>query len=401
MFARKLQPGEYWRANLNMAVAFENSFEYTKELEKSGTAESSPLREYYGAFTGRDEHPAASVIMNKKQVRFDGHIVKMGGVGGVATLPAHRRGGAIRVCMETALRDLYEDGYVLSHLYPFSSAYYRQYGYAPAGKTLRWRVSIRDLKRLPGAGGSVRQLMPGDDPGVLAELYARVYGNVNFSCLREKFDSNLEGDRPLEEKRWIFLWSDDEGVPGGLLIGSRVKDTLHCAAEFGLGNGLIFADARALAGLLNFVHTAFLSNFADIEFGVPDHVDLWGLLPEISGTECRVIMNGMARAVNAEALLRLCRCRGEGKLAIGVRDQIIPENNDTFLLDFAPGRENLVERISGPGDIELDAGNLAVLLGGCRSADSIAMTPDIRVNGSGTEFSRVFYRKPCHVLDLF
>ncbi|WP_300571520.1 sterol carrier protein domain-containing protein [uncultured Acetatifactor sp.] len=79
----------------------------------------------------------------------------------------------------------------------------------------------------------------------------------------------------------------------------------------------------------------------------------------------------------------------------------MPENNHTFLLDFAPGRENLVERTEGPADIELDAGNLAVLLGGCRGADSIAMTPDIRVNAPGIDLSQVFYRKPCHILDLF
>lgn len=406
MFARKLQPSEYWRAGLNMAVAFEGPFEYGKELEKSKTAEADPLEDYYGAFSGEEEPPVASVIMNKKQVRFDGHIVKMGGVGGVATLPAHRRGGAVRACMELSLRDLYQEGYALSHLYPFSTAYYRQYGFAPAGKTLRWRVKLQDLKRLPNAGGTVRQLLPGDDLSVLTELYGKACGDINFSCLRETFDKNLEGDKPLGEKRWMFLWSDDNGVPGGFLIGSRVKDTLHCVTEFSGRDGLIFTDAKALIGLLNFVHAAFIANFADIEFGIPDHIELAGLLPEISAIDYRPVLNGMARAVNAEMLLRLCRCKGEGKLAIGISDNIILENNDTFLLDFAPGRENLVERVKVPADIELDAGNLAVLLGGCRGTDSIAMTPDIRValphmNAGGTELAQVFYRKPCHVLDLF
>lgn len=401
MFARKLQPKEYWWANLNRAVAFESPFEYKKELEKSETAKEDPLEDIYGAFTGQGELPVASIIMNKKQVRFDGHIVKMGGVGGVATLPAHRRGGAVRACMEVALRDLYQEGYALSHLYPFSTAYYRQYHFAPAAKTLRWRVKLQDLKRLPNVGGTVRQLMPGDDLSVLTELYHKAYGNINFSCLRQIYDKDLEGDKPLGEKRWIFLWSDDDGTPGGFLVGSRVKDTLHCSTEFSSGDGLIFANARALIGLFNFVYAAFIANFSDMEFGIPDHIDLSGLLPELSGMDCVPVLNGMARAVNVEMLLKLCRCRGEGKLALGITDKIIPENNDTFLLDFAPGRENLVKRIDAPADIELDAGNLAVLLGGCRDADSIAMTPDIRVNAPGIALSQVFYRKPCHILDLF
>lgn len=401
MFARKLEPKEYWRAGLNMAVAFESPFEYGKELEKSGSAEAKPLEDYYGAFPSEGEGPVASIIMNKKQVRFDGHVVKMGGVGGVATLPAHRRGGAVRACMELSLRDLYKEGYALSHLYPFSTAYYRQYGFAPAGKSLRWRVKLSDLKRLPDVGGTVRQLMPGDDMRVLTEIYDKAYGDINFSCLRESFDKDLEGDKPLGEKRWIFLWSDDEGVPGGFLIGSRVKDTLHCVTEFSGRDGLMFVDARALTGLLHFVHTAFIANFADIEFGIPDHIDLSGLLPEISGIDYRPTLNGMARAVNAEMLLKYCRCRGQGKLTLKIADKIIPENNDTFLLDYAPFRENLVKRTDAPADIELDVGNLAVLLGGCRDTGSIAMTPDIRVNGSGADLSQVFWRKPCHVLDLF
>lgn len=303
--------------------------------------------------------------------------------------------------MELALRDLYKEGCALSHLYPFSTAYYRQYGFAPAGKTLRWRVKLRDLKRLPDVGGRVRQLLPGDDLSPLTEVYAKACGDTNFSCLREVFDKDLEGEKPLKDRRWIFLWSDEEGIPGGFLIGSRVKDTLHCVTEFSGRDALIFTDAKALVGLLHFVYEAFIANFADIEFGVPDHMDLAGLLPEISGMDYKPVLNGMARAVNAEALLKFCRCRGEGRLAIGVTDKIIPENNHTFLLDFAPGRENLVERTEGPADIEMDAGNLAVLLGGCRGADSIAMTPDIRVNAPGVELSRVFYRKPCHILDLF
>ena len=58
--------------------------------------ELPPLEEPPEELPPEEEPPVASVIMNKKQVRFDGHIVKMGGVGGVATLPQYRRRGGIR-----------------------------------------------------------------------------------------------------------------------------------------------------------------------------------------------------------------------------------------------------------------------------------------------------------------
>lgn len=404
MFAKRLTPQEYWRAGLNMAVAFESAFEFGKEQEKAQTAQTDPKEELYGAFEAQGQPPVASLVMNRKEVRFDGHTVKMGGVGGVATLPAHRRGGAIRACMEQALRDFYQEGYVLSHLYPFSTAYYRQFGFAPAGQSVRWTIKLPDLKRLPHVGGSVRQLFPGDDLSPLLDIYNKMYGDTNFSCLREVFNKDLEGDKPLANKRWIFLWQDEDGTPSGFLVGTRVKDTLHCTPDFSSTDGFLFADTKALIGLLNFVYSAFIANFEEIQFCVPAHMDLTALLPEISGMDCRPTLNGMARAVNAEALLKLCRCKGQGRLILGVSDSIIPENNGRFLLDFAPDRENRVERleqVNVPADIELDVGNLAVLLGGARDTASLLMTPDIRTNVPLAQLEQVFYRKPCHVLDLY
>lgn len=401
MFARKLQPNEYWQARRAMAVAFEGVFEQEKELEKAQTDKEDPKEDLYGAFLAEDSPMVGSIIINNKTSRFDGRTVKMGGVGGVATLPAHRRGGAVRACMELALREMYDNGYALSHLYPFSTSYYRQFGFAPAGQSLRWKVKLPDLKRLPDAGGSVRQLFPGDDLSPLLDIYNKMYGDINFSCLREAFDKDLEGGKPLANKRWIYLWSDGSGVPGGFMVCSRAGDSLICYPNFGMPNAFIFTGMTALIGLLNFVHTSFIANFQDIQFSLPVHMDLTALLPELSAMECTPVLNGMARAVNAETLLKLCRCRGEGRLVIKVADTILPENNDTFSLAFAPGRENRVGRTSESPDITLDVGNLSVLLGGARDTMSLELSPDISLKKPCAFYDPVFYRKPCQVLDLF
>lgn len=401
MNARKLQPQEFWRGGLNMAVAFESPFEFEKEREKSQSAQPSANEDYYGAFLQEDQPPVASLIINHKQSRFDGHVVKMGGVGGVATLPAHRRGGAIRTMMYAALRDMYDNGYALSHLYPFSTAYYRQFGFAAAGRTLRWRVKLRDLERLPRGGGAVRQLFPGESLAPLLEVYNKMYGDINFSCLRDVFDKDLEGDKALSQKRYIFLWTDDAGVPGGLLVCGRVGQTLHCLPTFPMNNGLLFASPEALIGILNFIHHSFIANFEAVELAVPDHIDLTVLLPELAEMDCKSALNGMARVVNAELLLKLCRCKGQGNITIQVEDTIIGENNGVFRLSFAPGQENQVERVDAAPEVTLDPGSLAVLLGGARNAESLAMTPGITVAGKTAALEQVFYRKPCHVLDLF
>lgn len=401
MFARKLQPSEFWEARRAMAVAFEGAFEQEKELEKAKTDQADPKEDLYGASLTEGGPLVGSIVINNKISRFDRHTVKMGGVGGVATLPAHRRGGAIRACMELALRDMYQNGYALSHLYPFSTGYYRQFGFAPASQSMGWAVKLQELKRLPDVGGRVRQLFPGDDLSPLLDIYNKMYGGINFSCLREVFDKDLEGDKPMTVPRWIFLWQDDSGIPGGFLIGSRDKDSLACYTDFSRKNGLVFASPQALIGLLRFVCTAFIANFEDIRFSVPAHMDLTCLLPEVSGMSCKPVLNGMARAVNAEALLRLCRCKGQGNIAIKVEDNILPENRGTFWLRFAPGQENQVERTENAPDVAMDVGNLAVLLGGARDTSSIGMTSDIKVFNPEAPLDSVFYRKPCHVLDLF
>ncbi len=399
MYARKLEPSEYWQARRAMAVAFEGVFEQEKELEKAETDKYDPKEDLYGASFTEGGPLAGSIVINNKTSRFDGHTVKMGGVGGVATLPAERRGGAIRACMELALRDMYDNGYALSHLYPFSTAYYRQFGYAPAGQSLRWKVKLSDLKRLPNAGGTVRQLFPGDDLSPLLEIYNKMYGGTNFSCLRETFDKDLEGDKPLSNKRWIFLWEGPESM--GFMVCSRALDSLICYPHFGLPNALLFTDVTALIGLLNFVYTSFIANFDTIQFTVPAHMDLTALLPELSSMEYAPVLNGMARAVNAEMLLKLCRCKGQGSIVIKVTDGILSENNDTFALTFAPGAENRVERTGSAPDITMDVGDLSVLLGGARDTSSIELSPGIAVSNPSAPLEQVFYRKPCHVLDLF
>ncbi len=399
MYARKLEPSEYWQARRAMAVAFEGVFEQEKELEKAETDKYDPKEDLYGASFTEGGPLAGSIVINNKTSRFDGHTVKMGGVGGVATLPAERRGGAIRACMELALRDMYDNGYALSHLYPFSTAYYRQFGYAPAGQSLRWKVKLSDLKRLPNAGGTVRQLFPGDDLSPLLEIYNKMYGGTNFSCLRVTFDKDLEGDKPLSNKRWIFLWEGPESM--GFMVCSRALDSLICYPHFGLPNALLFTDVTALIGLLNFVYTSFIANFDTIQFTVPAHMDLTALLPELSSMEYAPVLNGMARAVNAEMLLKLCRCKGQGSIVIKVTDGILSENNDTFALTFAPGAENRVERTGSAPDITMDVGDLSVLLGGARDTSSIELSPGIAVSNPSAPLEQVFYRKPCHVLDLF
>lgn len=400
MIARKLKPEERYFSGLHMAVAFEGGFDLEKARATAPEAEETEHSDCWAAFEGEGTTPVASFIMNKYQSRFDGHVVKMGGVGGVATLPAHRRGGAIRACMQASFRDLYDSGFVLSSLYPFSSAYYRKFGFENGQPCQLWTLPLSDLN-VPDVGGRVYQLFPGDDYAPLLAVYNAVYEDCNLSVVREVYDEDLAEKNLLEEKRYIFVWEDETGAPGAFLIGGRDGEVLNCRTDFSARNGLLFRDARALQGLLHFVRTAFIANFEAIRFSTPAHTNVISLFPEVTSIDCKLFVNGMLRVVNVEEALKLCRCRGEGKLTAQVNDPLLPENCDTFQIEFAPNAENKVRRVTEQPDVVLNIGDFSALLLGVRGAEEFPWMPAVQVKNQNAPFENVFYKKPCHVLDLF
>ncbi len=400
MFARKLKPEERYYSGLHMAVAFEGGFDLLKERAAAGEAKEDPHADCWAAFPEEGKPPVASFVMNKFNARFDGHTVKMGGVGGVATLPPYRRGGAIRACMQASFRDLFDSGFVLSSLYPFSTAYYRKFGFENGQPCLLWTLPLFNLN-VPDVGGRIVELFPGDDLSPLLTVYNAVYENCNLSVVREAYDPDLEKANLLEQKRYIFVWEDETGAPGAFLIGGRDGDVLNCRMDFSMKNCLLFRDARALQGLLYFVRTAFIANFRAIRFATPAHVSILSLFPEATTMESSLFLNGMLRVVNAEAALKLCRCRGEGSLTLKLTDPLLEENCDTFRLTFAPGKENRVERVQKEPDALLPIGDFSALLCGVRSAEELPWMPETVVKNPNAPFAQVFYHKPCHVLDLF
>lgn len=119
MIIRKTRPEEGKRVNTLFAIAFEQPME-NGPGEKPGVTN-------WGAFE-EDTMFSTFAVTDFTQF-FDGNQVKMGGIGGVATLPSHRRKGGIRGIFQAALTDMYENGCDFSYLYPFSTAYYRKFGY--------------------------------------------------------------------------------------------------------------------------------------------------------------------------------------------------------------------------------------------------------------------------------
>ena len=395
MRARLSRPDEMHKIDLINCVAFEGPWEPPKP--EPGKDPQPGDMSWWISEDGDDFCGCIGTL--PARVRFDGHVVGMTGVGGVATLPQHRRKGAIRACMNAALADMREKGDVFSVLYPFSRAYYRQFGYEDGASVNVWTVKLSAI-RLPDAGGTIRLILPGEDMACVHQVYEACAKNWNLSfetcrCLKE-----LEKRSWMKEKRYLYVWFDETGAPGGLMLFSKVNRVMDCRMEFGKENLMLFRDARALSAMLSFAKT-FAADYDSIRFTVPQGVRVQSLIAEGNDAQCETCYNCMARLVNVPRALELCRTAGEGGIVIGVKDDILPENSGAWRVAFNPDGENTVEKTDAAPDVEMPVGELTQLLLGVCCAGDLPMMPRVQVKNADAPFERIFMRKPGNIIDLF
>lgn len=412
MIARLLKPEESWRWNQVMAAAFEWDFDLEKaKAEAAREKTEEELREQarnrcFGALSDDGKILYGCVNSREYTCRFDGGAYKLGGIGGVSTLPPYRHNGAIRASLSASLRDMYENGFTFSYLYPFSTQYYRKFGYEVGAEARRWVMPLADI-RPKDVGGTIEQIFPGDDFSPLLEVYDACFGDCNMSAVRDRYDAGLEKAKLMEEHRYVYVWRNEAGAPRGLMIAHKTREdgavVMDCNHTFGAQNenGFLFCDMEALSALLFFVKSAFSADYDKISFTTRREIDLTSLVGENNSASCSMFWNGMLRVVNVRRVLENCNCRGTGCVRIAVEDTILPENCGTWKLTFAPGQVNFVEKTEEQPDVFLTINAFSALICGARDVHSLAWIPDAVVHNAAAPFAGVFYAKPCFMLDLF
>ena len=403
MIVRKIRENELKRSAQLSALAFEYPMEgaekspeaFIREVrERPRSLEDARWDSRWAAFEDDDETMMATFCVLPWHATFDGHDVVMGGIGGVATLPQYRRGGAIRCCFEAALPDMYAQGMVLSYLYPFSNAFYRRFGYEIACDEARWTLRLALLPSLDAPGRWAMQ-EPGRD--LTADIRAIDEARSRrYNCAVRKGDTEYDwtGEDPFVTRNYTFVYYEDDAPLAYATIQARPHEDLRC-----LRCG--FNDRRGMEGLL-----ALLRRYAaDHERAVlpmPVDVDPRATLPEFSlgGVERAVVQRGMARVVNVEQALALAKAKGEGTLRVRVTDGQIPENNGGFEVRFAPGMKNDVRRTDAAPDVALTIQDFSRLLLGCCAFEP-EWLPGVALHGDIEEARKLFYPKPNYITQRF
>lgn len=395
MIVRKSKPEEARRINELFAICFETPYSdcpaKPQEDETDHWVALSEEGEIMSTFTISDF-----------PVFFDGHTCKMGGIGGVATLPQYRRMGGIRGCFQEALPDMYRGGYDFSYLYPFSTGYYRKFGYECCCQQWQWQVDLRLLN--PKKDQSFFRLVEKSCPQTQAiqsldALWEKKY-NMMVQHTPEDYGWVTKSD-PAVKQEFTYVCYEENGEPIAYTTFQLANEpsgrNLSCS-RFCFADKDGFNAAMALFKSLSADH-------AYVKFKTPAVRGLQYLMPEWSQGAVQwelMASQGMVRVVNAEQVLKKAAYLGSGAVTLELQDPQIPENTGRYAVTFTEGKAVRVERTQEAPDAVLSIPAFSALICGvCALEEGDGYLDGLEICGNVKALSQVFYPKPLWIRDYF
>ena len=394
MIVRKTLPAESAAVNALFSVAFETT------PDKGPAQEEDPRVCHWGAFSEEGEL-MSSLTLTSFAVRFDGTACPMAGVGAVQTLPPYRRRGGVAACFARALPELCASGVLFSYLYPFSTAFYRRFGYESCVTRLACVLDLAQLRLPPDIGGfrlATREAPLGEDIRAVDRVWESRW---NMEVIHGDGDYDwLQKTDPTATREYLYVCYDASGTPLGNTAFRTVPDSdgrdLVCSRfRFNGRDGFY-----ALLGIFR----SLASDHRRARFSLPSDPALKYLLGEWSLGAAHFSLEpaGMVRAVNVREILRRAAFRGDGELCLRIRDSRIAENDGVFALRFADGRAVSVERTESAPDAALDITAFSALIAGvCDFEGARDWMGGLEVFHPEAPLDRVFYAKPLMISQFF
>ena len=409
MIIRRIRENEYKRCQEFCALAFEYALQGADKSPEETLAEirANPTSRQdqhwdsqWAAFADDDATMLSTMTVIPYRATVDGAEVLMEGIGGVSTLPQYRRMGGIRGCFEHALPAMEREGAALSYLYPFSTGFYRKFGYEIAGAANRWKIALRGVPK-EAVPGQWRLLEKGSD---LKEAIRRIDRGwqERYNCMVRCEDIEyrwVEKANPFADRVYTYVYMDEADAPSAYMTYRPVVDEGDRALEC---TRFVFADMAGFRGLMALLKT-LEADHSHVILTLPEDVAVDMLLPErsLGCMQCRKHWKGMARVISVRKVLELARMRGEGRLVMAISDGQIPANNGRFAVAFAPGEANRVSMTEEEPDVSLTIQDFTRLILGCCDMDDLRWLPNVRLHCAPEKAERVFYRKPMYISQYF
>jgi predicted acetyltransferase len=336
-------------------------------------------------------------------MRFDGHSVKMSGIGGVGTLPEARKGGLIRQIFERLLPESYEQGVVFSNLSPFSHDFYRNFGYEITCTRHNVSIPAKYFLKIKPTGEFI-PIFPEDDTSALQQVHSAYIRDINHGICRDYWPDNrawksfIDND-PYSTGIFLYLWKDENGIPRGYIKYEDIDDGEDHSMSV---KEIAFSDRAGLYGVLGIVG-GLSAQFGEFKWAMPSFIDAFDFLGDAWDIEQQIKPREMTRIINvAVALEKMRRPLGEGAYTVEVTDPHIPANTGSYLVEFAPEGSH-VSRTNKKTDLQCDMLILSQLVTGYRTLENALRSRQsgLKVYGNEETLRRVFTLRPQHVTEYF
>ena len=389
---RKVTPEEGMYVSRVQGIAF--SFEQNeKELREKVEKGEYKCDNIYGAIDENGRVLAGMEVL-PFIMWFDGHKVAMSGIAGVASLPEIRRQGNIRKIFEKVFDDIYEQGVVFSHLYPFSHDYYRKFGYETCGYVKRYILPLEPARKFKN-NGTVHEFIKDDETkDKLIEVYETYASrhNIMLSRNEDRWNGLFENVKLFGVEK-MYYWKDADNNIKSWVKFKRNGDMIDIY-------DIAWADHESMLGILQFIGM-FDGTAKNLKFNAgPEFLAelYWNNLYDIH-IETNWI--GMNRVVNAKRALELMKKpTSDGKFIIKVNDRFAKWNNNTYAVEYGGG-ECTVNTTEQAADIEVSECALMQMILGIYEFEQIIHRNDVQLNGNLDILKKAFYKKPIMIADHF
>jgi|GEM_PF-2492611 len=285
-------------------------------------------------------------------------------IGGVASLPHHRNGGAVRKIFEELERLAAREGWAFGALYPFADGYYRQFGYERAARHFALEVPMAAVtafaKSTPKEEhGRLELIECGEGEEISAELlevYNAYAAGIPMMLRRGQAQQGRFAAKPLENCWYCFLWRNGAGEAQGHV-------QLHLNGNVLEVSELCYLSAAALRGLLCFLR-GYASKAEKVRFcALPGSTPVAFLLNEHSANKAEYAIGASIRVYDAAQALGAFCYPGSGEFCVAIAGDSIARNNGTYRVVYQDGAAQ-VERDAQNAPVIMSRETLALLLAG-------------------------------------
>lgn len=357
--------------------------------EFDAKARELPQEFMLGAFADDDKTLMADMEIEERTSFFGKTTLKCLAVGGVASKPEYRRKGAIRTIFSTLFNEeKYNNDAEISILYPFSFAYYRQFGYESIGRAVELCVPFSEFGNIPRCSDVF--LYEEQDNRSFFELYNKSASRSRLAF--ERKDAKYFKFDPYKSMLYTYVLDD---------YSAYITFSVNRKEETVFVKEIEYLNREALLKIIGFLRV-FDGNQKYVHFlKISENSPLLYLVSPEKYVSMRFFSTGSARILDIESILKNAEYPSfGGKFSVRCVDTVM-KNNGVFTVEYENGKAQ-VRKGGSSADVMLEPYAASkIFLSGIRDADALKYMNGIEIMNDNKAFYDAFPFRGCFVNDDF